>query len=110
MSAESSEPLTAQASALGGTARSVEVPEVEPPRSGIAGSTDGPMTSPLGDAATVQKPFAGTKRYPGEGKIVRTHGGFECSLYYDSAAIERVKQRTPWLLSELLRELESNKP
>ena len=106
----SAEPLTASASALGGTARSVEVPEVEPPRSGIAGSTDGPMTSPLGDAATKKKPFAGMTRGPGEGKLIHTAEGWVCPLYYDEAAIERVRKRTPWLLPELLAELERNKP
>jgi hypothetical protein len=94
---------------LGETEGSVEVPEVEPPRSGIAGSTDGPMTSPFGDAAK-KKWFAGMKRYPGEGKIIRSAEGLVCPIYYDQAAIERVRQRTPWLLPELLAELERNKP
>jgi hypothetical protein len=95
---------------LGGTARSVEFPEVEPPRSGIAGATDGPMTSPLGDAAKKRKPFAGMKRYPDEGNIIHMTEGLVCPIYYDEAAIERVRQRTPWLLPELLAELDRNNP
>jgi hypothetical protein len=110
MSAETiSHSTLRMASALGGNASAVEVPEVEPPRSGIAGATDGPMTSPLGDAGEPKRPFAGMKRNPGEGKIIHTSEGWVFPLSYDQAAVSRVQQRTPWLLAELLAELERNR-
>lgn len=100
------------ASGIGGTARSVEVPEVEPPRSGIVGATDGPKTSPPDGRASESKKrplFAGQKRRPGEGKITRTAEGCVFEMFYDEKAIERVAQRAPWLLPELMAELERNR-
>jgi len=101
------------ASGIGGTVRSVEVPEVEPPRSGIVGATDGPKTSPSDGRASGSNKrllFVGQKRRPGEGKISRTTEGCVFEMFYDEAAIDRVAQRTPWLLPELLAELERNRP
>lgn len=45
----------------------------------------------------------------GEGKIIRTAAGYITIIYYSKADIERVARLTPWLLPELLRELEDNK-
>ena len=53
--------------------------------------------------------FAHLKRTPGDGKISRTSEGASCTLCYDEAAIARIAERTPWLLGELLGELERNK-
>jgi len=93
-----------------GTARSVEVPEVEPPRSGIAGSTDGPMTSlrvgHVSGARAKRFHFGGPKGGPDEGKILRTSEGFICPIYYDKRAIEHIAKKAPQLLPELLAELE----
>jgi hypothetical protein len=70
------------------------------------------MTSPLGDAAieaAVKQLFGAVKRHPDEGKIVHTPQGYEFHLRYDEAAIARVAIKHPWLLPELLAELERNR-
>lgn len=98
------------ASGIGGTARSVEVPEVEPPRSGIDGATDGPTTSPnVGEISIAKQLFGGSPRRPEEGRIIRTPEGYEFHLHYDEAMIARIVQRSPWLLPELLAELERSR-
>ena len=96
----------------GGTARIVEVPEAAPPRSGIGGAADGPMTSPRVGLVNGERrcgfDFCGMKRGPNEGTILRTDEGFVCPIYYDEAAIDRIARKAPQLLPQLLAELARN--
>lgn len=115
MNADSFHSLTRPANGADprGTARRVEVPEVDPPRSGIAGATDGPMTSPrvghVSGATPRRLRFSEMTRGRDEGRILRTAEGFICPIYYDAAAFDHIAKKAPQLFPELLAELEANK-
>ena len=49
--------------------------------------------------------FLLTDRQPGEGRIVRTPEGNAFTIHYTPAMIERVAKERPWMLEELLKEL-----
>ena len=53
--------------------------------------------------------FVHLVRRPGEGKILRTTEGCSTTIYYDDNALAEIAKRTPWILPELLAELERNK-
>ena len=49
--------------------------------------------------------FALLKRQPDEGKIIRAAEGCCCEIFYDEAALSNIAEETPWILPDLLREL-----
>lgn len=49
--------------------------------------------------------FALFNRQSDEGKIIHTAEGCTCAIYFDEATLENIADETPWILPELLREL-----